>query len=366
MPNYLILETTLTIISRIVGLIKFEVNLQKRYFNFHGIVIKLESDWNEVLELLTKDFSFFCTSSSTESADFEISIYNTPSSNIIIPNLISKMQTLNSITYQKDGIRFNDYYGKLISILNYQEKKAKLFSTNLNKMHEVTYLLILSVVGKKLDLLGIHKLHAFAVSYDDVVAVCMMPMKGGKSTLLLELLKFPEVKMLSDDIPLINRWGEVIPFPIKIGIDQSFPPMEIINPEKNIYQIQREHYGLKTLLSLDGIPDKVISKNKRFKKIILLEGFRQNSNDTLIKSDFRIKSIKGLVRHGIIGFGLPMVIEYFWEFGIKDFLIKIYIFLSRVFSFLAFSGRARFYYMYQGKEVPQAASQIVELLKNYK
>lgn len=276
------------------------------------------------------------------------------------------MQSVNSLTYQQDHIRFNDFYGKLISIFDYASETAKLFSVDIEKVHEVTYLLILSRAGKRLDLRGMHKLHAFAISYHNMAFVCMMPSRGGKSTLLLELLKYDNVKLISDDIPLTSG-GKIYSFPLKIGIDHlSTDAIKIEDKENNIYQMHREHFGTKTFICLKGLSGKIEEQNTSFDKVILAEAFRLNAGESYIIPSTWMKTFKGLFKHGIIGVGTPIVIEYFWEFGISDFFTKTEIFFRRLWNFILLCSKSRRLTLYQGRKPELLAKKIIQYLDHIK
>ena len=331
-------------------------------------MIQIESNWSEILNLIARDFSYFKSDKDNYnekkySKKIKLTIIKAKPDSLVIPELRTRMQTLNSLTYQVGDVRYNDYYGKLTSVFDYISEKAEIYSEDLNKTHEISYLFILSRIGKKLDLQGLHKLHAFAVAYNDIAIVCMMPMKGGKSTLMLELLKDPSIKMISDDIPFINRMGEVLPCPIKVGLDKWNAPFSVFEPEKNIYQIEREQYGTKTLICLDGLPGRIIDPTQKLKRIILIEAFRYHSEESRLFPASWSKTFKGLFKHGVIGIGLPMVVEYFWEFGIKDFFVKTFIFYSRLFSFFILSLRANKFQLELGKKPERAAFEIMKIVR---
>jgi hypothetical protein len=343
-----------------------EVFLKILFLDFYDEEVVLKSDWEELVSLIDKDFSFFVKNKDnlkSNNKKLEIECYKKETGSVLLPKSSPKMETLNSLTYQEGTVRYNDYYSKLISRFDYKTEKAELFSEDLDKMHEVVYLLILSRVGKRLDLRSLHKLHAFAIAYNDIAFICMMPMKGGKSTLLQELLLFPEFKMISDDIPLIDIKGHVRPMPIKIGMEEkSEIKLTVINPEVNIYSMNRSQYGPKKLICLRGIAEKITEPEKVFTKIILAEGFRFNSAETkLIPSSFW-SIYWGLFKHGVIGFGLPMIIEYFWEFGFVDFLIKTKIFFLRGGSFFAFCLKSRKYKLIIGNQPNKTAMMIRDFI----
>ncbi len=341
------------------------------YFNFYNEFVCVQSFWSEILILLEKDFSLFLTTKEIFEQNLShkflsLEIQKTNPMDYPIPEMTSQMQSLNSITYQENSVRYNDYYGKLLSIFDYLHETAKLISLDIEKSHEVAYLLILSRIGKRLDLKRLHKLHAFAISYKGLAFVCMMPMKGGKSTLLVELLKNDSVKMISDDIPLIDRMGRVLSFPLKIGMEPNtligFP---ITSPEDNIYHLKRENFGQKTFICLNGLAHKIEKPGAVFENIIIAEGFRFNSDFGKISSTSWPLTFKGLFKHGVIGIGLPMILEYFWEFGYKDFFVKTKIFFSRLAAFFIFCSNSKKIKIQIGRNSEYTAQQILKYLDKY-
>jgi hypothetical protein len=79
-----------------------------------------------------------------------------------------------------------------------------------------------------------------------------------------------------------------------------------------------------------------------------------------------LASAKGAFKHGVIGIGLPMVIEYFWENGFSDFVIKIRIFILRLLAFSGLLLRAKKMKLYLGKNPKDAAELIKKfVIKNY-
>lgn len=339
------------------------------YLNFYGALAVIESENHKILETIEKDFYYFKSRheipDNKDAFRLKINNYNTPEN--LIPEIQTSAQSLSSLSYDLGENRFNDYYGELVSRINFKKNEAVLYSENFNKLHEVSYLIILSRVGKKLDLMGYHKLHAFAVAFGDIAVVCMMPMKGGKSTLLMELLKDPRARMISDDIPLIDRNGNLHPFPIKIGVDKFNNEISVENPGENIYQMHRTQYGTKTLISVKGLKDKIVTPEQKYRRVILIEAFRINSAHSYLGVPTWPKTFKGLFKHGIIGIGLPMVMEYFWENGLYDFMIKTTIFISRLQSFLMFSLKTTRLRLHLGKRPDKAAKEIlyfIEKLQN--
>ena len=237
------------------------------FFNIYEVKVFFRCNDKLLHDKIKKDFHFFLQNPSDK---YDIKIESKLLQNIpwhLISEMKSSRQSQNSITYDKGKTRYNDYYGKLLSIYDYHLDEGKLYAKDIEKLHEISYLLILSRSGKKMDNRGLHKLHAFGVICNKTAILGMMPGKGGKTTHLLEFLKDPHCNLISDDTPVITRFGNIHPFALRIGVEElaeSFP----IDP-KYLYFIKREYFGVKKLLSLEGISNKV---SDRYDQIILFSG----------------------------------------------------------------------------------------------
>ncbi len=301
--------------------------------DFIGFKVELLSESEEILKRIEKDFSFF-VSKKTSQVDLKIQLFWKDSDELAIPPLASSRQSHLCISYDVKHIRYVDYHGKLKCKFDFSKEEAFLYSKNTEKAHEVLYLLILSRAGKALDLKGYHRIHSFGVYYKETICLGVMPSKGGKSTLLKALLEDSEVQLISDDTPLIDRLGRVYSFPIRLGQESEFPEsFPIINREENLYTLNREVWGMKYLLSVKGLKNKIF-KNHQAKRKILLFGVRYSGERGSLVTISKSKACGKLFVSCIVGHGLPIVIEYFWENGAEDFIRKAKIALSRAFSCL--------------------------------
>lgn len=110
-------------------------------------------------------------------------------------------------------------------------------------LYEIVYLFIHSRVGELLDKKGIHRIHACSFSFENNIYVVMLPQGGGKSTLLMGLLKDERIKLISDDTPLCDRKGDILPFPIRIGVNNDIDTGYI--PDEYILTFNRRKFGQK-------------------------------------------------------------------------------------------------------------------------
>lgn len=335
--------------------------MQRIHFKFLDVFVTIESDWDELTAVLEKDFWAFKTDQLENANLFSLKIIKS-SLKIEFPSMASSSQSQNAISYDFDKKRYCDYYGKVMTCIDFSKEEALLQSNDFDKSHEVAYLLILSRVGKKLDLQGFHKLHAFAISYKGAAVVCMMPSKGGKSTLLMELLRNPEIKMLSDDIPLVSSLGLIYSFPLKVGVNEVPDHLHIHEQESNLYEMKRTLYGVKKLLCIRGLPGKTEIPGTFFKKVYLLNGQRFNSQYSFVRKISWAQTFMGLMRHGVLGLGTPMVLEYFWESGIRDFFVKTQIFFYRLIAFFNLSIKCKRLGLELGTDPRCAAIEIMKYI----
>lgn len=329
------------------------------YFNFCDETVRVSSNSEKLLARLEKDFSYFKATELTP-ARFVIKANLDQIPDGIVPAKVADRQSLNSLTFDHGEVRINDYYGKLLSVYDYAKENATLWSLDLEKLHEISYLLILSRVGKALDMRGLHKVHAMAFTLGNTSAIGMMPMKGGKSTLLANILRDQSVAIVSDDCPLINRSGKLLPFPLRLGVEKLAEEVGLKSASEFTYTLQRDFYGEKKLVSLAGLPHEI---GRVGGHQVLFVGRRAPGMRPQLHRVSRLSMIKPLLYNMVIGVGLPMVMEYFWQNGFKDFVRKSFIALSRAWSALALLSKSECYQFWMSENPEENAEFLLRELK---
>jgi hypothetical protein len=332
----------------------------KLNLNIYDYTVLINSDEVSVIDNLKQDFSNFISKDSQKTM-LVIDINKTSELATIIPrDLKASKQSQNSITYDVGPLRYNDFYGKGISLFNYKEERAQIYYTQINQLHEMIYLLILSRSGKYMDRNGLHKIHACAVNKNDMNLVLMMPSKGGKTTTFIELLKDNDMNIISDDTPVVNIRGELKSFSLRLGVENknilraSFPYIA----EKDIYNFERVHYSCKYLLATTKLRNKInVSQNT-----ILIAGFRSTNTEPKIYSVSKISMYKELITHMVIGIGLPMIIEYFLENSIRDSIRNVKILVSRNLSAFRLLMKSECYFLETSSNIKSNTELIKKLL----
>ena len=300
---------------------------KESFLNIYGISVKLYG-YNVIVDKITSDFKYFLSNEKTFSKiDLTININFVTPPYDKIPQISASMYKTDCICYDYNNIRYADYNNKCLVIFNKDKKFAEIFSFDEDLLYEISYLLLHSQVGELLDLKGFHRIHACSFSYNKNIFICILPQGGGKSTLLLNLLKNNNIKLLSDDTPIIDRKGNIYPFPIRLGVCNDFDISYI--PDKFITIFNRRKFGQKKLVSYDFFKNRIECE---FLPINIITGQRIYSNFPKIIGTNRFHIFKELFKSCIVGYGLPQVIEYFLTGGFKDFLKKTFIVFSRFYA----------------------------------
>jgi hypothetical protein len=230
----------------------------------------------------------------------------------------------NELNKKKDII-FKD--GPVVRMCH-KTKSAKIFYEEIERLHEVSYLYIHSILGKKLDLRGLHRIHASSVSFENDQATLFVGASGvGKS----HLAYFLDGETLSDDTIFLDAKGNVYPLLTRRGFCEK---RDIKITSEEMYSLKRYEYGDKFL-----IPIKKCSKHKVYKlsEVYLLK----KSHRVLMNSSNFFKNFYYFFMYELIGIGTPQIFEFFWEPGIRDFFIKVKIFFLRLrlfFTLIKFSN----------------------------
>ena len=302
----------------------------KLSLDIYGIHIEIKSDHEKIIHLLRKDFAYFVKSNQFKSEKKLIINILKKETEVLPVNLIATKQTTNSIYYDVGKKRYNDYFGKAVTVFDYKKELVDIYYVNEEFLHEITYLLILSRSAKFMDGKGLHKIHACSVKWNEKNIVFMMGSKGGKSTLFMEMIRDTDTKIISDDTPVVDRAGRIYPFPLRIGIEDKnklysyFPYLR----ETDVYEFERQNFCKKYLVSIEQLENRISTGVSN----VLIQGFRTTLEKPKLKKISKIKMFKYLLGHMVIGIGLPLILEYFIEHTIRDHLRNLKNLSSRLIS----------------------------------
>jgi hypothetical protein len=330
------------------------------YLTFHHHSILVRSSERSLLQKIKEEFHFFHVDQ-TPKTSYVVDLFLTPTLPEIPEMVASKI--LEHVTiYQNGESKYLEYPDKSLTIWSPQNKKIDIFSDDISRLYELSFLCIHSVLGQELEVSGICRLHALGITIGQMNAIVMLPSRGGKSTLLQDLISDPEVKIISDDMPLCDYYGNIYPFPAKISLDKIPDSGPLSSLQWN--EFKRFHYPPKWTLSLSQIKER-ISINSHKKKNILIHGLRISKEEGHILKVPKWKMIKPMMEHMIIGMGLPQILEMFLNFNYTDMLKLIYHGLIRTICALNLVRSSKCYYLYLGTNKALNAKVIRNILYDY-
>jgi hypothetical protein len=271
-------------------------------FDFYGLNLALRSADSDVVQSIERDFSYFKVASGPPQVSIEVFAEKPDFTSL--PNLTASIYTLDYVCYYTKEDVFSDYHGKALRVFNSKRKSYRIYSENADLRYEISYLTVLAVVGQYLDSKHIHRVHALGISRNGKAILILLPEKGGKTTLALRLLRSGQVKLLSEDSPLITRRGEVLPFPLRLGI---LPGGEGDIPRKYLHPVNYMRVGTKLLVDVDYYADKI---SPPCQPGIILLGERCLGCGAEIEPAGRLSASKGFIKNAVIGLGLHQGLEY--------------------------------------------------------
>lgn len=292
-------------------------------FSFYDFGIEVKSSDPQTINNIYRDFSHFIAPSKIPEVHFEI--FTSPPDYSSLPHLRPSSHSPRNFSYQSGNLLFIDYFGKGLLIFDSTKKEYKVFSAEPHLRHEIVFLTILSLVGQNFDSRKIHRVHGLGLEINGDGVLILLPQGGGKTTLMLELLKYPNVKLISEDTPLLNSSGELLPFPIRIGIDAN--AIKPNYPEKYLRVVKRMEFEPKYLLDIEYFQDKIAQKSCKLK--FTFEGIRCLGNNSKIIPASKLRMLRGFIINSVIGLGVYQGIEFLIENGPLELIKKSAALVSR-------------------------------------
>lgn len=309
--------------------------------NIYSVPIQISSSTNILIELLAKDFDQFISHNNENDCEKAIFLHCSMVEKLpqISFNQAKKWQRKNCTVYDFKEKRIIRYLDEAQTSFSFNKQVYQIYSLNFERLHELAYLTILSTASKIMERKGLHKIHAMGVKFNHHCFILSMPMKMGKTTLFWDLIQDQSIELISDDSPLITQDGSVMSFPLRIGFEKI--PSNIQKASYSFYTLERKLYGTKYLLNLNQLSNKVASPTLH--KIILCKGIRKSNSEFKILKISKLQMMPSLIHSMLIGIGLPIILEIFWLRGLGDTIVRIQIFIKRLFAMFKLLTKSQCY-----------------------
>lgn len=272
--------------------------------DLYGLVVACRAGSPELAADLMRPFRYFERPESVPGLTIVVEQIDPPYETF--PSLTARFSTPRNIVYQNGACKIIDYFGKGVVLEGRAPPAYRIFGRDPNFLREAVYLLVTALFGQHCDRHGLLRIHALALAYGDTAILLPMPPGAGKSTLALAMLEEDGIKLLSEDDPVVDRSGAVLPFPIRIGtLDERFVRSV---PSQYVYSIDRMEFGPKYFIDVEHWKDKI--EHRRLRDTILFVSERILNGHPSIGPASKKTALGCLVRDAVIGVGLYQGLEF--------------------------------------------------------
>lgn len=324
--------------------------LEPLRFAFHGVGATIVADDPECRRRAEADFGLFLEEGAAGEARPGEPVVNVrlsvapPPLHRIPEGLKPFVRTKDAVMYRRGSVRYHDSGGQALVVDDRATGRAEVFSLNRDLLQEKCYLLVMTRVGEALDRRGLHRIHAAGLTWGGRALLCLLPSGGGKTTLTMALLDRGGFRLLSEEVPLVDREGRLHPFPVRMGVVAGTP---LAIPPGFLQPIRRARHGPKVLVDTRWYADRIA---RAAPAGALFVGRRVGPGEEGIVPLSRLAGLGALVRSCVLGEGIPQLLEYLLYFDARDLWRQPPILLSRLRAVLSLVRRSAAYELRLGPD----------------
>lgn len=330
----------------------------QRAIEFGGTTVLVDTDSLKIATWLDFDFGTFLTTRNTAIALIKFSVTVASPLEHPMPALKESMRGPHFVTFDDGTTRYIKYGKEALLIYDYARDEGQIIATTEEIAYERLHLACLSRIGERLDEKGMHRVHALAIAFKDRAHLFLMPPGTGKSTLGLELLVgHSDVRLISDDTPVISREGEIVPFLFRLGIENSAVVENVPTRFKREASYGNKH---KTLIDVRFFDEQTQRTPVKPKSVFI--GFWTTSNNPQLVKAGWFTAMMFLFRDCVIGCGIPQVAEIFLRK--EDIPKKIGFAFSRLRGILPLTFSCKCYKLFLCNDPQKNAELVYQTISN--
>jgi len=313
--------------------------------SFYGNGVRVTSKEKEILEAIEHDFSYF--SLPVDKCRLLIECRREKPNYENLPMLLATSATPRNICFKGERETYIDYFGKALNIYSKEKNSCQIIAEDVDMIRTIAYLTILSRISEMLDQQGIHRIHALGLDHGGRGILVMLPVGGGKTTLAMSILadRDNNIRLISEDSPLIRRDGTLLPFPLSIAVLAQNLPAGI--DEKYARRDKRLETESKIRIDIRYFADK-IAKEAVPPGFVLL-GRRSTGDVAEISRAPRSAVIKHSLMNSIIGVGLYQGMEFIMQKNAVEVAGQVRILLSRLYNNVRLFGKSQIFFFTMGR-----------------
>jgi hypothetical protein len=330
-------------------------------FDIHGFRFVLSGDVPGALAALASDFEFFATPCPAAPGErpAEIRIHHAAPDYAALPPVRARVYTPRNISYLDGDYTLVDYHGRGLGRHHRPTGDFEITTLDADLQYEACYLFLLSQLGEALDRRGLHRVHALGISVAGRAVLVVLPMGGGKSTLAAALLADSEVKLLSDDSPLIDTAGRIHAFPTRIGL---LPGTDAAVPAEYCRTVNRMNFGPKTLVDYRYFAGRVVAEAQPG---FVCLGTRTLADSGRIVEASRHAALRRFISDCVVGMGLFQGMEFFFQKSTREILGHAPVAWSRLRASHAVIWRSQVVELQLGRDPAANARLLVDYVRSH-
>jgi hypothetical protein len=279
----------------------------------HGLTIRVEGDWDEVVQDVLRDFAWFGQPwAAPVRARLGVTISRGAPDFGSFGPLEAAFVTPRNVVYQDGARTVIDYAGRALAHFDRARGRFSVRSEDPHLAREAAYLFVLSRIGEHLDRIGLPRLHALALCSRRAALAVLLPSGGGKSVLALRALDDPAVRVLSEESPLLDRTGRLHPFPLRLGLTER----DAAGAGRPVRRLERMEHASQYVVEVGAYAERVERAPRHITDIVI--GRRSLGRSASLERIPRRAALVPLAREGVVGVGLYQGLEFLLQHGLGD------------------------------------------------
>lgn len=306
-------------------------------FDIYGVRIALGGD-AEACAALSVHFAAFREPSSNGPANADAIVLELcrEAPSLPLPDGHPSDQVVDrGVVYNLGPITVVDHHGFATTVFDFERDRGRILALETADLVELGYLAISSRLGVHLERRGYTRVHGVGIEHAGAAALVLAPSGGGKSTIARALRRQSSVRVLGDDVVLLDSGGRMLPFPTPLGLTNPSQAEGLGKPTA----FPRRLHPPKWVLPVDADPARVLRAPVAVDWVVLLNRAHGESVRMIPASKSQIGA--ALFRDAVVGLGLPQVLELLARRGVGDLALQAPSAIRRSRAVIALLRRAR-------------------------
>jgi len=292
----------------------------KTFLNIFDVTVTIESELT-IINWVEYDYAQYVSKRTTPNPDLSFKLTQDKGNRQVFYGLLAKTYHQDYIIYEKGHLRIIDFFGEAFSVFNKKTKETEVYCPDINYLYEIFYLAFESLAGEELEKKGYARIHCLALEKNGKVSILMLPPGGGKTTLALDFLKHPAIKVLTEDILLFKR-GQFYGLHFRWGVRRK----NYGGPQPSRLMKRRREHDKFLLNSVNfSLADSATYGN-------LIVGVRVLDDKSSIKPATKLFLFWRMFKPMVLGLELQQSLAYFLVGGFSDYLKKIKLLAKRLLN----------------------------------